>query len=116
MPLHVIHMQGSARHVVDVGQPWYAVYGSADGAVWYVVTGPRDALRPPTVAGVRYLGDPNDLVRLVAEGPPRLPQKAVGELLHVDQRSVSRYLRNLSRPTLSESAWRTLITEAGAYV
>ena len=110
-----------------------ALYGDRLGN-WLLITTPTGTIHPPEVQVSIYedgpppptrtltcLGHPGDLVIKLYEriggngigGRGGVPaQQQIADLMGVGQTAVSRYIRQLSVPDLSDQGWRNLVRAA----
>lgn len=110
-----------------------SLYGDRLGN-WLLTTTPTGTIPPPEITlsvyedgpppptrTLTYLGHPGDLVIKLyeripgsgTEGRGGVPaQQQLGDLMGVGQAAVSRYIRQLSIPELSDQGWRNLVRAA----
>jgi hypothetical protein len=96
----------SRRHDVQIRR---VLYGTRDGR-WALLYMPGDATLPTRLAGMRYLGDPVDVLRQAYEQQMvrGAVQEAIGKLLGVGQQQVSNYLTGRCVPELDAAGWSAL--------
>ena len=101
-----------------------ALYGARTGH-WMLLEATCGLISPPDItAGVsggglvtmRYLGDPNDVIRtlyngLLEDGVPAA-QAGLAGLLGVSQQTVSRYISGAMAPQLCDDGWAGLVRVA----
>ena len=100
---------------------WQALYGTADGATWYVVRGVLGRIPPSEIAGVPLLGETSEVIRKVLMFRMECVRRATGNTPDHDrvrrdfacelgstEEQCETYANDLAMPDLGSEGWASL--------